>query len=206
MKSNLILLTTSFIISECIFKRKSICENSNNNRKIVLVKYGGSAITVKSTYETFNVPKIKETALQVKQIVKSNENLMLPNKLIIIHGAGSFGHFHAKLYNLKTGGDDETWQEGLSLTRQSVLKLNKKVVDCHISEGLNVVSVSPFPPTVTSNVANNKENKIEIVNNGALDSISSIVDNGIIPVIHGDVVLDKNRNCSILSGDQIILW
>ena len=34
--------------------------------------------------------------------------------------------------------------------------------------------------------------------------VSSLLDLGFIPILHGDVVLDQTKGCNILSGDTII--
>lgn len=134
---------------------------------------------------------------------------------------GSFGHFHAKQYGLKSGGDGSRdnagWQYGLSLTRQSVLKLNRSVVDVLISKGVPAVSVDPFPSTRTQRRTSgggaaaaqsipDANHASGISHPGVLDAIRDLLDAGLVPVLHGDVVLDASQNCSILSGDSIISW
>lgn len=111
---------------------------------------------------------------------------------------GSFGHFHAKKYELKTGGSHKitshsssittsssssnnnnedinkkssSWQYGLALTRQSVLKLNTYVIDSLISKHIPATSISPFPTTKTSkqlntdNINNNDSTNNNTTNN-----------------------------------------
>ena len=97
--------------------------------------------------------------------------------MVLLSYKGSYGHFHAKQYGLKTGGTTTTtnnnnndnnndknndnninqtfppienaWQYGLALTRQSVLKLNTFVIDSLISKHISATSISPFPTTRT---------------------------------------------------------
>jgi len=138
---------------------------------------------------------------------------------------GSFGHFHAKQYGLRTGGDGDSrvcsrdtatrWQYGLSLTRQSVLKLNRVVVDVLISKGVPAVAVDPFPSTRTQRLScsgtaqiipDAATNMSVVSHPGVLGAIRDLLAAGLVPVLHGDVVLDSSQNCSILSGDSIISW
>lgn len=189
----------------------------------LIVKYGGSAVTNKASFETLNCELLSKSSVQLK-IVCDEERW---SNIIIVHGAGSFGHFHAQKYGLKFGGTSakdnsenvlEPWQTGLTLTRQSVLKLNKHVVDAHVSMGLPVVSVSAFPSVVTGYQSSCKTRQnaascpsinsygSHIVESGALSEVNSILSAGLIPVLHGDVVLDRSQRCAILGGDHIIHW
>lgn len=38
----------------------------------------------------------------------------------------------------------------------------------------------------------------------SLDSVKNLIQNGFVPVLHGDCVLDHAKGCAILSGDTII--
>jgi isopentenyl phosphate kinase len=111
--------------------------------------------------------------------------------------SGSFGHFQAHQYDLRSGGGKD-WLLGLSKTRESVTKLNHLVTSAHTNVGLPAVAVSLFPVT-------NCHNK-ELTNPGALSHIHSLVDRGFIPVIHGDVVLDSQMKCTVYGGDSILKW
>ena len=148
----------------------------------------------------------------------------LRHKVVLIHGAGSFGHFQAKKYTLSSGGSIDEWKQGTTLTRQryvvtlaktyqvsslaryneivvyfSVLKLNGLVVDALIKEGVPAVGISPFPTVVSSK-------KVELLATGVLNSVSELIRNGLVPVIHGDVIIDRVQRCTILSGDRIMTW
>lgn len=84
-------------------------------------------------------------------------------------------------------------------------------MDAHIMVNLPVVSVSAFPSVVTGISTNALDTKIntngsQIVHSGALASIEGVLNGGLIPVLHGDVVLDKQQRCAILGGDHIIYW
>lgn len=77
------------------------------------------------------------------------------------------------------------------------------MVDAHVTRFLPVVSVSPFPTVVTRSI---NPNGSQIFQNGSLDSIQGVLQAGLIPILHGDVVLDKQQRCTILGGDHIIYW
>jgi len=83
----------------------------------------------------------------------------------------------------------------LQKTRLSVTTLNQYVVNALIEEDIPAVSISPFPLWVTQNKA--------IVKDG-LQQVVDTLGQGLIPVIHGDAVLDTTLGATILSGDAII--
>ena len=58
---------------------------SSESDTYVIVKYGGSAITEKSSFETLKKDILISTAQQIEQIRKKTPNI----KFIIVHGAGA---------------------------------------------------------------------------------------------------------------------
>jgi isopentenyl phosphate kinase len=64
---------------------------------LVLVKVGGSAITDKATLEILKERELHEFARQVAEVVQGGV------RLVLVHGAGSFGHFQARQFRVKTG-------------------------------------------------------------------------------------------------------
>lgn len=65
-------------------------------RSVVVVKLGGSCLTSKSLFETLNEQCIDDTcAALVKAWVARPEV-----DFIVVHGAGSFGHFQVRDYNV----------------------------------------------------------------------------------------------------------
>lgn len=89
---------------------------------------------------------------------------------------------------------------GLAQTRQSVTKLNHIVTAAHCDVGIPAVAVSLFP------TASCRLKQLELP--GALLHIRNIVDLGLVPIIHGDVLTDtnKDRACTVYSGDSILRW
>jgi len=160
--------------------------------RLRIIKLGGAAITEKAQHEVLN-----ESVLE--SLTNKLHDVYVSAPLILIHGAGSFGHFEAKKYKVSQGfpegrnGNSEILK-GISLTRQSVTKLNAIVVSYLIKVGIPAVGVSPFGTwrTKTGQVVSNNVTEIQ-----------KMVEHGLVPVLHGDVVLDDAQGCSILSGDLI---
>ncbi len=98
-----------------------INNNNNNARKrpdLILVKLGGSAATHKGEFESANLEVIRETAKQIhagRRLKDKDKERGID--LVLVHGAGSFGHFQAKQFGLR-GGGREDWRRGVSVTRE----------------------------------------------------------------------------------------
>jgi Predicted archaeal kinase len=149
----------------------------------VILKLGGSVITDKNADE--GVVREAELLRIAKEVSE------FQGKLIIVHGAGSFGHTYAKKYGLDKGFDPE----GAIITHESVKKLASTVVSALNHFGVRAVAVHPMCCTVCRN------RRIESM---YLDNIKLMIEKGFIPVLHGDVVMDLELGACVLSGDQIV--
>lgn len=156
---------------------------------MLVIKIGGSVITNKKDPFSFNEDVIQNIAKQLTQI---NE------KVILVHGVGSFGHPLAKKYRIGAGydGTDERLM-GLMLTHYWVDELSQRITKILIDSGLVALRCRPTTLFVTDNG--------RIVEFFA-ESIESFIQMGMIPVLHGDGPSDRTRGFSILSGDQITIF
>ena len=74
---------------------------------LIIIKIGGSVITDKNKEFTTRPDNIRKIAREIKQAIDSNPNL----KIILGHGAGSFGHVLAKKYQTNEGIiNKESWK------------------------------------------------------------------------------------------------
>jgi len=114
-----------------------------------------------------------------------------------VHGAGSFGHFQATKYGINKGNTyHKKWLEGFADTRRSVTKLNHELVTELINHNVPAVSISLFPNTVTCHKV--------IQTSNSFSKVNDVMDLGMVPVYHGDVVFDSAQGCAIVSGDVIL--
>jgi isopentenyl phosphate kinase len=151
---------------------------------MILLKIGGSILTDKSKERTILPDRTKMIA---KQIADSGIK-----ELVLIHGAGSFGHPQV-LTHLQCGFN----AEGLWITHKTVSELNSAFIEELHVHGIRALPVHPL--------------NCSISNSGRIDyfdlcPIKMMLENDLVPVIHGDIVLDKYIKFSILSGDQIIAY
>jgi isopentenyl phosphate kinase len=92
-----------------------------------------------------------------------------------------------------------------------VLKLNQAVLRAHVDLGLPAVTVSVFPSVITGQCKSSPLYPINpsgstILAPGVLEQVEVLSRQGLLPVLHGDVVLDDSQTCAILGGDHIISW
>jgi isopentenyl phosphate kinase len=150
---------------------------------LTVLKIGGSIITEKSS----PVPKARNDEITriAKEIAFGHSNL------VIVHGAGSFGHPLALKYKLT----EQFHARGVIETHRSVKELNFIIVDALVSAGVQAVPVHPFNSFMLENGR---------IKEMFIDPIQEMLDRQLVPVLHGDVVMDKTRGAAVLSGDQIV--
>ena len=152
-------------------------------RKMVrILKIGGSVLTDKTKLESPRMETIEQIVAEVASCSSG---------LVLVHGAGSFGHIHADKYNLRERFDPE----GILETHRSVVRLNEIVVEALGRAGAHPVPVHPLSCVLL------QDGRIRDMNIGPL---TEMIERGLLPVLHGDVVMDRLRGADILSGDQII--
>ena len=166
--------------------------------RVVLVKIGGSSITHKAVQETLN-----ETAVEWLAQTLSTETC--GTSVILVHGAGSFGHHHAKEYGLRGQTEppppdskqqplDERTQQGLVQTRQSVQTLNQHIVRALIDAGVPAVAISPCFAFLEAHGGSDR----------LLQVLQQTLHAGLVPVLHGDACLYGSQGAGILSGDTLM--
>lgn len=151
-----------------------------------LIKLGGSVITDKSREKTLRREILNRLA---KEIAASGK------KVIVIHGAGSFGHILAKEGRLHEGFKGGWQFEYFSKVQRDVRELDLHVLNALIDAGLAPVSIPP------SMVARYRGGTMEEF---MPDVFSQYLGLDMLPVSFGDVVLDEERGFTICSGDHIM--
>lgn len=161
-----------------------------NSPELVLLKLGGSVITDKGLRLTAREKVIGRLAGEIAN-AKSNKDF----RLILVNGAGSFGHAPVEEYGLKEGMDDEKKKLGFTLVHKYVENLNRILWDRLTERGVISIPIHPASFVV--------QDDWKIVKFDT-DVIEGMVERGITPLLYGDMVLDLSQGCSIISGDDII--
>lgn len=153
---------------------------------MILIKLGGSVITDKSKYRTFRKDVVSRLCKEIKDSGQ---------KVLIVHGAGSFGHVLAKEHMINDGFKNESQIPAVAQICYDVRELDSMIVKELNDNSIPAVSV----PTGSTFIM---ENRRLIIDDDSV--LKGFVDKGIIPVMFGDVVLDRKLGFAICSGDQIM--
>jgi isopentenyl phosphate kinase len=157
---------------------------------IVFLKLGGSLITDKGQPYTSRPDRLKDIASQIASSLKQDSSL----KLILGHGSGSFGHEAARLHDTRSGvKGSEAWLAFAEVWYQAS-RLNRIVVDTLHHAGLPTITVSPASSVIAHDGKPFRWDTTPIRN---------ALENGLLPVIHGDVAFDDVRGGTILSTEDL---
>ena len=163
---------------------------------MIILKIGGSILTNKDSQNSeINDKNLTRIAYEIKSSIDNSSK-----ELIIVHGAGSFGHPPAKKYKIGEKFDESEYfqkQLGFCEIQNEVKKLNMLICETSIKQGLPVIAI----PASSFMRADNKR-----IVEGNLDSFKKYLSKAFIPVIYGDVVLDDELEFCVISGDQIIQY
>ena len=163
---------------------------------MIILKLGGSILTKKdSSSSEIDEDNLHRLACEIRRSL-DNDN----KNLVIVHGAGSFGHPPAKEYRIGEPFESSEYpykRIGFAKIQNSVKKLNMLVCEELIKENIPAVAI-PASSFVTSS---NKR-----IVDANVDKFKQYLEKGYVPIIYGDVVLDNDLEMAVISGDQIIQY
>jgi isopentenyl phosphate kinase len=158
--------------------------------ELVFLKLGGSLITDKTREATPRREVICRVAGEIASAVASRPDL----RLLVGHGSGSFGHFPAQLYGTRDGISSPEGWKGYVETGFAAASLNRMVVEVFRERGLPVM---PFQPSASARCRDGE------IADMAVGPIGMALENGLMPLVYGDVALDETQGCTIISTEQI---
>jgi isopentenyl phosphate kinase len=152
---------------------------------VTVLKLGGSVITEKDSPETVDHERLGRAVSAIAGADASG--------LVLVHGGGSFGHHHAAKHGVSTtaGTGDAT---AVTEIHRAMGDLNATVVDALHEEGVSAVPVRPL--SVAS-----RDGGLQF----PLQQVASMLGEGFVPVLHGDVVTTVGEGGTVLSGDEIVV-
>lgn len=161
---------------------------SKNN--LIILKLGGSVITEKKEErKKINRQNLERLSLEIARAKKKKDF-----SLIIIHGAGSFGHIIAKRFGLNEGYKNKAQIKAITELYCDLKELNLEVIKSLKNKGLNAI---PFQQSSAWRLRDKE------INNPNLDIIKKYLRLDFIPVLYGDLLIDDKLGFSVLSGDKI---
>jgi len=160
---------------------------------LVVVKLGGGLITEKAMLTTSKSEVIHRLTAEVAEAEQHGV------RVVLVHGAGSFGHLRAKQWALAdgrsdaVGGDDCTSQdEAVARVREDMMLLSKEVCSALGAAGL---TTSSHPPHAWA----------EGTGPSFKGDVLRLVPDHRTPVTWGDVVpVHGPKEFGILSGDDLV--
>ncbi len=177
-------------------------------RRNVILKLGGSVVTHKGSSDFplypasilesgtrfVNVDAVKRICSEIK------DSLQYLGYLVIVHGAGVFGHFPVSEF-LKS---DESMRVsvGWPLTLYSVQVENLVLLNEMLTSGLPVIGFSPR--SMFTATARDRDRPWVSTDASFDPNIIKHLLPTYIPVLFGDLVFDKNGDPAVLSGDTIL--
>ncbi len=153
-------------------------------KNLVLVKLGGSVITDKSKAFTARVDVIRKLAKEIYKFENKNTDL------VIGHGGGSFPHVFASKYQTQKGLINKDSIRGFCLTADAAIEIDRIVVSELLKLGINCASFAPL--------------SFIYAKKSFIGPIKKTLDLGVIPVVYGDVLMNKDQGFEIISTERIL--
>lgn len=160
---------------------------------LVFIKLGGSLITDKRENQHFRPETMQRVALEIA-VARSKDPAL---QVVIGHGSGSFGHVAASKYGTAQGVYSRAEWDGFSEVAIVARRLNNLVSETLFEAGLPIFPVSP------SASAQCEDGVLEWMEIGA---VRSALENGLIPVVYGDVAFDSVRGGTIISTETVFFY
>ncbi|ELZ49407.1 aspartate/glutamate/uridylate kinase [Halorubrum coriense DSM 10284] len=159
----------------------------------VVLKLGGSLITEKDSPETLDEPALDAACDAVADALAAGD----VDRLAVVHGGGSFGHHHASERGVSTteGTRDA---DAVAAIHGAMKRLNARVLERLRERGVPAVPVHPLSLAARTGGTG-----------GGLDlplgSTATLLDEGFVPVLHGDGVATAGDGVTVVSGDELVV-
>jgi isopentenyl phosphate kinase len=167
-------------------------ETPLRERPLVVVKIGGSVLTRKREAERLRPKVLDRLARELASVTE--------DRLVVLHGAGSFGHPGARRFGLARApppGDAPAHRaRGAAIVSAEVRRLHYAVLRALVRSGASPLSVP---------IATHARNRAGALVAFDATPFEDALERGHVPVSFGDVVPDDEWGSSILSADTIAL-
>ncbi len=159
---------------------------------LTFLKLGGSLITDKDQPETALIDQIDNLLSQIATWRMANPT----HQLLLGHGSGSFGHHVAAHYGTQNGFHTPEEILGFQKVWYSARSLNQIIITRAQSLNLPLIAFPPSACITTRNHAIREWN---------LRPIIRVLNEGLIPIVYGDVVIDIELGGTILSTEDLFV-
>jgi isopentenyl phosphate kinase len=161
--------------------------------ELVLLKLGGSLITDKTQPHKVLPEVLERLALEILDALHRRPEM----RLLLGHGSGSFGHIPASQYQTHQGvSSEEGWRGFVEVWREAAA-LNHFVMEALWLVGLPALSL-PASAALTA-----EQRQVAAWN---LEPVQMALQNGLLPVVYGDVIFDRSLGGTILSTEELFIY
>jgi isopentenyl phosphate kinase len=167
-----------------------------------VLKLGGSVVTEKDSRETVDGDALASLAADIAGVAgrptadtAQSADAPVPADLVVVHGGGSFGHYHAEEWGVTTTEGTRSAPGALAI-HEAMKRLNRAVLDSLQSREVAALPVHPL-----SVGARDAAGDLSL----PLDSTRRLLAEGFVPVLHGDGVAHESEGVTVLSGDEIVV-
>lgn len=160
---------------------------------ITLLKLGGSLLTDKRVEAVFRDDTAQRVASEINSALTARRGL----KLLIGHGSGSFGHFAAQRYQTVAGVRSADDWLGFAEVANAAAQLNYLVMRALRQAGVPALRFQPSASALARD---------GVLQHLALEPIQAALDNGLVPLVYGDVAVDHLRGGTIISTETIFFY
>ena len=150
------------------------------------MKLGGSVVTDKSEPETVDREALASAAGAIADAKSSD--------LIVVHGGGSFGHHHAATHGVTDTEGTHDAADVLAI-HDAMRELNDAVVGALQDRAVPALPVHPL------SAGHRDADGATALPSGQVETMLA---EGFVPVLHGDVIAQSGAGATVLSGDEIV--
>ena len=164
---------------------------------VTVLKLGGSVITEKDRPETLDGAALDRAADAIADATASTGGTDVadaPSDLVVAHGGGSFGHHHAERHGVRTDAGTEDAEAAMDI-HGAMTTLNRFVLG-----RLQDRDVAALPAHPLSLASRDAAGHLSL----PTGAVETMLGEGFVPVLHGDVVAHEGEGTTVLSGDEIV--
>nr|WP_256413217.1 isopentenyl phosphate kinase [Halorubrum rubrum] len=157
-----------------------------------MLKLGGSVITEKDRPETVDESALAAACDAVARALGGSVD-----RLVVVHGGGSFGHHHASEHGVSTteGTHDD---DAVTDIHGAMVRLNRAVISALRDRDVPAIPVHPLSLAARSGGVGGD---LDL----PLSSTATLLGEGFVPVLHGDGVATAAEGVTVVSGDELVV-
>ena len=160
------------------------------NENLTVLKLGGALLTDKQRPFTLRQSILDQAAAEVKACLDAG----LLERLLLVHGVGSFGHPPVMEYKLYKGFNAPSQLIHLTYTQNRVMELRAAIAKACYKAGIPVSTILPSSCMTAVGAAQKSS---------ALDAAAGFLAIGMVPLLGGDMLADEQMGFCVYGGDKI---